>query len=210
MTVTSVTMRRIIGGQMHGTSLALQTETNRDFCNMAQKKLKTVVHESIAGALIKLMENKRFDEISISEITALAGVSRISFYRHFESKEAILIDYLQTTTLPAFIEKFTQPTTHHIFLGIFHSINHVGDVVNLLYRNNLSHIFLAYVRTCCGARPELDNETASKNSLIMGLVFGALDEWIRRDRVESAEEMAEKVGALLQKIGREWYVERAE
>ncbi|MCP2041572.1 AcrR family transcriptional regulator [Neisseria sp. HSC-16F19] len=177
---------------------------------MPKKKLKTVVRESMTGALIKLLEDKKFEEISISEITALAGVSRISFYRHFDSKEAVLIDYLQTTTLPAFVEKMTRPTTHHIFIGIFHAINHVGDVVDLLYKNDLSHIFLAYIRACCGARPELDNDTAYKNSLIMGLVFGTLDEWIRRGRVESAEEMAQKAGELVQKIGREWHEERTE
>ncbi|PJG82264.1 TetR/AcrR family transcriptional regulator [Caviibacterium pharyngocola] len=174
-----------------------------------KKKLKTVVRESIAGALIKLIETKKFDEISISEITAMAGVGRISFYRHFESKEAVLIDYLQVTTFPFVAEKLAiKQNTHHIFLGIFHSINQVGDVVDLLYKNNLSHIFLNYIHACCGAKPELDNQTAYHNSLIMGFVFGALDEWIRRGRVESAEEMAEKVGKLVQKIGREWDLER--
>lgn len=175
------------------------------------KKLPTVIRESIHEALIRLMRDKDFDKIRISEITTLAGVSRVSFYRHFDSKEAVLIDYLQVTTLPFVAEKLAiKQNTHHIFLGIFHSINQVGDVVDLLYKNNLSHIFLAYIHDCCGAKPKLDNDTAYHNSLIMGLVFGALDEWIRRGRVESADEMADKMGALVQKIGREWDDERTE
>ena len=40
------------------------------------------------------MKEKNFDAISVSEITARAGVSRISYYRNFDSKEDILIGSL--------------------------------------------------------------------------------------------------------------------
>ena len=44
----------------------------------------------IITALLQLMQKKAFDRISITELCRKAGVSRMSFYRNFESKEAVL------------------------------------------------------------------------------------------------------------------------
>ncbi len=52
------------------------------------------VKESIMIALVRLLEKKRMDEISIMEIARVAGVNRSSFYRNFESKEQVLVAYI--------------------------------------------------------------------------------------------------------------------
>ena len=68
--------------------------------NMVQLHLNTrlytenqIVQESIFTALIQLMQ-KEFHNITITEITEKAGVSRMSYYRNYSSKEDILIKYL--------------------------------------------------------------------------------------------------------------------
>ncbi len=45
-------------------------------------------------ALIRLMKNKTIGEISVTEIAQVAGVNRTSFYRNFESKEQVLVVYI--------------------------------------------------------------------------------------------------------------------
>ena len=52
--------------------------------------------ECIESALIKLMEKKDFAHISITEIITKAGVSRVSYYRNYSSKEDILSKYMQS------------------------------------------------------------------------------------------------------------------
>ncbi len=52
--------------------------------------LNETVQESITLALIRLMNQKPFSQISVTELTKLAGVSRVSFYRNFESREQVL------------------------------------------------------------------------------------------------------------------------
>lgn len=47
----------------------------------------------ILEALIILMKEKAFDKISITDITEKAGVARLTFYRNYETKEEILLDY---------------------------------------------------------------------------------------------------------------------
>ena len=56
--------------------------------------LNKTVRESLALALIRLLKKKDFSSITVSEIVKLAGVSRSSFYRNFESKEQLLLSYL--------------------------------------------------------------------------------------------------------------------
>ncbi len=45
-------------------------------------------------ALLELLQKRRLDSIQVKEITDLADVSRPAFYLHFESKEALLLSYI--------------------------------------------------------------------------------------------------------------------
>ena len=47
----------------------------------------------IVQSLVYLMRKKSFHEIKITEICKKAGVSRLSYYRNFESKEDIVLYY---------------------------------------------------------------------------------------------------------------------
>lgn len=62
------------------------------------KESTKFVMNSIADSLAELLMKKAFDEISISEITQAAQVSRNSFYRHFTDKEDILRFYISRET----------------------------------------------------------------------------------------------------------------
>jgi len=46
-----------------------------------------------------IMKRKDFNEISITEITQKAGVSRMAFYRNYKSKEDIIINYIDALPL---------------------------------------------------------------------------------------------------------------
>lgn len=64
--------------------------------------------QALRGALLTLLERKAFDRITVREICAEAGVHNATFFRHHETKEALLdhvaadqIDRLVELTLPA-------------------------------------------------------------------------------------------------------------
>lgn len=42
-------------------------------------------------ALTELLQEKRFDELSITDITKRADLARVTFYQHYASKEALLL-----------------------------------------------------------------------------------------------------------------------
>ncbi len=50
--------------------------------------------ECIVTALLRLMEVKSYSGITITDITNLAGVSRMAYYRNYNSKDEILINHL--------------------------------------------------------------------------------------------------------------------
>lgn len=60
------------------------------------KEINSLTRESIELALISLLKTKKFNEISITEITKKAGVSRTAYYRNYKSKEEILSTCIKT------------------------------------------------------------------------------------------------------------------
>lgn len=58
---------------------------------MARKKNSgDFLKECMADALFILLQTKSIEEITISEVTALSNVSRITYYRNFTSKESMI------------------------------------------------------------------------------------------------------------------------
>lgn len=56
-----------------------------------RKEANLRVKNSITEALLKLMHEKSFSDISISEIIREADVARVSFYRNYDSKDDVLL-----------------------------------------------------------------------------------------------------------------------
>lgn len=52
------------------------------------------VKQKIEEALFILLKQKNFSEITITELINQAGVARASYYRNFESKEAVIESYM--------------------------------------------------------------------------------------------------------------------
>lgn len=58
-----------------------------------QNEQREFSRECLLNALLVLMEKQEFSKITITELCKKAGVTRLTFYRHFESKEDVLQDY---------------------------------------------------------------------------------------------------------------------
>ena len=51
---------------------------------------------ALRDALLDLIKERDYDDISIQEIADRADTSRVTFYRHYANKEELLIDFLAT------------------------------------------------------------------------------------------------------------------
>lgn len=101
------------------------------------------VDEYITNALFNLMKNKKYDEISITEITQKAGVGRMSFYRNFNSKEDIIKKWLENIT-NNFLENsdinYKKDTAKDYFMKLFNHLERYKENATLIYQANLTHL----------------------------------------------------------------------
>ena len=64
---------------------------------------------ALTGALLALIEEKPFDQLTIREITGRAGTGYATFFRHYPTKEALLADVAsgETYIAQAIHKKYT-------------------------------------------------------------------------------------------------------
>ena len=55
--------------------------------------IKQDSQEYLTTALLQLLETHQFEDITVTQVVKRAGVSRMAFYRNFDSLEQVLTDY---------------------------------------------------------------------------------------------------------------------
>ena len=51
--------------------------------------------QNVVNSLLTLLDEKPMDDITISELTQMAGISRMTFYRNYSCKEDILSEHFK-------------------------------------------------------------------------------------------------------------------
>lgn len=102
----------------------------------------------IGEAVITLMQEMCFDEITISDIAAKAGVSRMTYYHYYNSKTDILRDYLQEI-IAAYLRKVgiissSDKAKPKKDTGAFQSYTHI--LLSLLFFDQYSVFFLTLTK----------------------------------------------------------------
>ncbi|MBM7617465.1 AcrR family transcriptional regulator [Weissella uvarum] len=54
------------------------------------ESIRQQTDEQIIDATLTLLQSQSYDQLAVTEITREAGVSRMAFYRHFGTKEAVI------------------------------------------------------------------------------------------------------------------------
>lgn len=163
-------------------------------------KINELCRESLLQALLLLMKNQAVDKISITELCKKAGVSRMAFYKNFDSKEAILEDYISQMLDDSvqLISTLDLSNTYNSSLVYFQMIKDNQDffeIVLLRHRNEyvLNQIF-TYLFNSFNA--SVYNYNLSKDEIKpfayyrgAGLIYLAVY-WIEHSFKESVTEMA--------------------
>jgi len=98
---------------------------------------------ALAQSLLRMMIDKPFDEISISDITERAGLSRQTFYTNFIKKEDIL-KYLLNGLFFKYASRVKTITSapSNIIVDYFIFWDENKDFLQLLFRHGLGHLFM--------------------------------------------------------------------
>lgn len=65
---------------------------------MLTESIRQQTDDQIIDATLTLLQSQSYDQLAVTEITRMAGVSRMAFYRHFGTKEAVIKTIVEQLT----------------------------------------------------------------------------------------------------------------
>jgi AcrR family transcriptional regulator len=97
---------------------------------------------ALSSSLLKLMMYKPFDDISISDITERAGLSRQTFYTNFQKKEDIIF-YLLYRLFERYHDKISasKPVPENLIIDYFIFWGDSRDFLSLLFKQDMGYLF---------------------------------------------------------------------
>lgn len=161
----------------------------------------TFFTECIAKALIELLKEKPFSSISVAEITQKAGVSRMTYYRNFSSKEDILEKYI-SSIFDNYHKEVYANAKHasfiryeNVLLG-FEYFRRYNDLAACLLTNNLGwYIRDAIIRSELGLSLVSEKDRHSRYLFIAyaNTLFGIMSEWVISGMRDDPAELAKMI-----------------
>ncbi len=164
-----------------------------------REQTKEYLKENMADALILLLKQKPLRDITIDEITAQAGVGRMTYFRNFHSKQE-LVTYKLIQLWARYTEENNMEERHRFSydnaLHFFQYNKGIEDFLRTIYAAGLEDsLFDSFISIMLP--PDSDDvQEWYRERFYSYALFGILDGWIRRDFAESAEEMAKIIGSM--------------
>jgi AcrR family transcriptional regulator len=169
-------------------------------------KRKNQINESktlIKNALYRLLENNKFDEISLTEIANEAGVVRMTLYRHFKAKEDILLYGFEELTKEALCE--IQMNKDIKFIDLIEMrliILKSSREAQLLMENDYINQLFKSFRTNLLAnmtKPLLDTSNDIR-LFINGGVDAISKHWFETGMIESPKSVANRMNLIINRL----------
>ncbi len=159
------------------------------------KKNNFFIKECILQALLQLMDTKDFKDITITEITEKAGVSRMAYYRNYYYKEDILNNYM-TELLNKYNNirnDIIKVSPNNKYKLIFHALEYFKEnekFVLGLEKSNLSNIIQnrinGYIHEIYKSKDTYDKYDAI---IFGGALYNTGKYWLLTGKKESLEEV---------------------
>jgi len=155
--------------------------------------------EYLLGALARLIEKKDFDAISVSELTRVAGISRMTFYRHYGNVADVLSQELArlVATLPEYKHL---PVQEYGAVMMFYMqfFSEHAEFMQLLLKAGqepmLRRAVMTVMTNLAESKESLQNfNTAEKRYYILYQAAGldsVIIDWLAHGQQETPEQMA--------------------
>lgn len=156
------------------------------------------VKQCIVDGLFDLMEHKNFDDITITEVIKHAGVSRMGFYRNYNSKEDIIEKYI----LKCFNETIEEILKHRslnfsisaIMTTTLEVFQKYVKYIKILLNQNMEMLMLntyqkAFYQLYSSKRPSRLRDYSTR--MFIGELFMLEIAWVRNGMIETPKQMAE-------------------
>lgn len=166
----------------------------------ANPKTTDFLKECISDALYKLLSEKDLTKITVEDITKNAGVGRVTYFRHFSSKEEVL-----QFKISRLWDKYCD--THNIKIRNRFDISNAVDFfdfnyeireyLKILYQTGLEMSVFNVFRDILIPKDIHSKHWYREKFYSYGL-YGLLDGWIQKDFSETPKQMAKMLLEIMQ------------
>ncbi|MDY4848886.1 MAG: TetR/AcrR family transcriptional regulator [Bacilli bacterium] len=172
-----------------------------------KKSMKT--KEAISLAVFILMRKKPYEEITVKEICERAGISRMSFYRYYNQKDDIFVDFcdLRFEEFYSQFSKNPNVTMKEFVLSILLYFKKYSKQLLTLQEAGKSQILLGQLNSYSRyvfatlksnyAINKKDNPLIA--SFLSGGLFNVLMLWLKEGMKRTPEETADLIFAIFDK-----------
>lgn len=154
------------------------------------------VKHYIIQALFKLMSEHVYEKITVTDIVKKAGVGRATFYRHFKTKEDVLIYYFVRATKAFESEQRYYPRCKEDYIDIvkrvFTLFKQQKEQLKLLHRAHLDYLYLDYLNDNFSKMFEatFPGENKFKPLLYAGMLYNISMSWLDEDCKTSVDDLS--------------------
>lgn len=153
--------------------------------------------ECMADSLMKLMKNESFDKISITEITQVANVGRVTFYRNFNSKKDLLIYKFNLMFMEWFeskfkdIDEFNNKSYKYLLVEFLNLIYNLKDDFLVIYKANAFTIFQDFLYDGLWIHITLDEKLKYRKAFFSYALYGVTLYWIESGFNKTPDEIVD-------------------
>ncbi|MBR2877401.1 MAG: TetR/AcrR family transcriptional regulator [Clostridia bacterium] len=161
--------------------------------NSCNHEAKAFTRECVFLALINLLNEKKYEAITLTEIAEKAGVSRNAIYRNFRSKDLILKSYLANINsefVSALSKKNISSHRDYIYAVFTHLCSH-NEIAKILVKANLSTLLYESFLSVKGSFKVDDYIKNYYESYKIGGLFFVYITWLETGCNESPQELTE-------------------
>lgn len=158
------------------------------------EELNKLVVESLQEALLKLLEIKAYDDITITELCNKAGVSRTSFYGNFASKDDVLkriVVELQREIVARIGSPFRSPIGSEWYKDLFDMVKERANVLKPIFGAGFQNKYLELVNSVILRHSNMPYEETYLRLIFAGGVVNTIVYWLATDMKEPPEVIAE-------------------
>lgn len=182
-----------------------------DHMNQSQNPSSIRSRKAITEALLKLMRDTPYQEISVKQIILETDLVRRTFYRNYDSKEDVL-DSIITDKITEYAKELASDPESPLDV-IFRFCEKNKDFLMLLHKNSLLYLLLIKLNTMI---PQLDQITDRSNSVFariigdlepdylvafnVGAIWNVIFKWVDRGMTDPADKIKETISEYLSRM----------
>ena len=184
-----------------------------EVCNRLDPRVRRT-RDLLLGALRKLLDQKRFDDITVQDITEAATLNRATFYAHYPDKFALLGELIRVSFLQLLAQRNVSfdgtcsTAFHPIILALCDYLLEVQKLQSsdrLQFEPFVEGTVIDQIRQVllegCRKRPQVPLISQDlMASTASWAIYGAVKQWVDTPNRVSAEEFVSIASTLVQPI----------